>query len=319
MSMAYLGTRFEIHGGGADLIFPHHESELAQSEGATGDRPFVEWWTHAGMLHFDDEKMSKSLGNLVLVRDLLRSYSGDAIRHYLVSRHYRSEVHFTDGRSRRLGRCRRPPARGLPARRGALARRSGAGRRRRPRAGRGRPPREIPGRHGRRPRHAGRPPRARGTRQARAQRGTTATSPHRRAGWSASSEPAFSGCAWRRRPCRRAARRRHDRGPGRRPGPDQRPPRRGRSAGGPGGLDASTDLGCGRSACLRGRSSRWPGSSSRHRARRTLPCRPPISSPSRSRLEQRPPALRRWVRPGQRPQHLVPACSPRWWSSSSAW
>ncbi len=96
MSMAYLGSRFEIHGGGADLIFPHHDSELAQSEGATGDRPFVEWWTHAGMLHFDDEKMSKSLGNLVLVRDLLRRYSGDAIRHYLVSRHYRSEVHFTD-------------------------------------------------------------------------------------------------------------------------------------------------------------------------------------------------------------------------------
>jgi L-cysteine:1D-myo-inositol 2-amino-2-deoxy-alpha-D-glucopyranoside ligase len=95
MSMAYLGTQFEIHGGGADLLFPHHESERAQSEGASGDRPFVGWWTHVGMLHFDDEKMSKSLGNLVLVRDLLRSYSGDAIRHYLVSRHYRSEVHFT--------------------------------------------------------------------------------------------------------------------------------------------------------------------------------------------------------------------------------
>ena len=96
MSMAYLGTRFEIHGGGGDLLFPHHECELAQSEGATGDRPFAGWWTHAGMLHFDDEKMSKSLGNLVLVRDLLRSYPGDAIRHYLVSRHYRSEVHFME-------------------------------------------------------------------------------------------------------------------------------------------------------------------------------------------------------------------------------
>jgi cysteinyl-tRNA synthetase len=94
--MTYLGTQFEIHGGGADLLFPHHESERAQSEGATGDRPFVGWWTHVGMLHFEDEKMSKSLGNLVLVRDLLRSFSGDAIRHYLVSRHYRSEVHFTD-------------------------------------------------------------------------------------------------------------------------------------------------------------------------------------------------------------------------------
>ncbi len=96
MSMTYLGTQFEIHGGGADLLFPHHESERAQSEGATGDRPFVGWWTHVGMLHFEDEKMSKSLGNLVLVRDLLHSFSADAIRHYLVSRHYRSEVHVTD-------------------------------------------------------------------------------------------------------------------------------------------------------------------------------------------------------------------------------
>jgi L-cysteine:1D-myo-inositol 2-amino-2-deoxy-alpha-D-glucopyranoside ligase len=94
MSSAYLGTRFEIHGGGADLAFPHHESEIAQSEGASGERPFVAWWMHAGMLRYDDEKMSKSLGNLVLVRDLLASYPGDAIRHNLVSHHYRAEVTF---------------------------------------------------------------------------------------------------------------------------------------------------------------------------------------------------------------------------------
>ena len=94
MSSAYLGNHFEIHGGGADLAFPHHESEIAQSEAATGQRPFVEWWMHAGMLHHEDEKMSKSLGNLVLVRDLLRSYSGDAIRLYLVSHHYRAEIAF---------------------------------------------------------------------------------------------------------------------------------------------------------------------------------------------------------------------------------
>ena len=94
MSMAYLGTRFEIHGGGADLIFPHHEAERAQSEGATGERPFVEFWAHAGMLRHEGQKMSKSLGNLVLVRELLRTYSGDAIRHYLVSHHYRDEVDF---------------------------------------------------------------------------------------------------------------------------------------------------------------------------------------------------------------------------------
>jgi L-cysteine:1D-myo-inositol 2-amino-2-deoxy-alpha-D-glucopyranoside ligase len=96
MSTAYLGPRFEIHGGGGDLVFPHHESEIAQSEGATGERPFVSWWMHAGMLRHQGEKMSKSLGNLVLIRDLLAAHPGDAIRHYLVSHHYRSEVTFDE-------------------------------------------------------------------------------------------------------------------------------------------------------------------------------------------------------------------------------
>jgi L-cysteine:1D-myo-inositol 2-amino-2-deoxy-alpha-D-glucopyranoside ligase len=96
MASTYLGDRFEVHGGGGDLAFPHHESELAQTEGATGVRPWVAHWTHAGMLRYRGEKMSKSLGNLVLVRDLLRTYTGDAIRHYLVSRHYRSEVDFSE-------------------------------------------------------------------------------------------------------------------------------------------------------------------------------------------------------------------------------
>ncbi len=96
MSMRYLGERFEIHGGGADLIFPHHESEIAQSEAATGERPFVSHWLHTGMLRFGTEKMSKSLGNLVLVRDLLRTSSADAIRHYLVSHRYRDEVEFDE-------------------------------------------------------------------------------------------------------------------------------------------------------------------------------------------------------------------------------
>jgi L-cysteine:1D-myo-inositol 2-amino-2-deoxy-alpha-D-glucopyranoside ligase len=96
MSTAYLGSHFEIHGGGADLVFPHHESELAQSEGATGIRPWVAHWTHAGMLSYAGDKMSKSLGNLVVVRDLLRTYSGDAIRYYLVARHYRSEIDFAE-------------------------------------------------------------------------------------------------------------------------------------------------------------------------------------------------------------------------------
>jgi cysteinyl-tRNA synthetase len=96
MSTTYLGNRFDIHGGGSDLVFPHHESEIAQAEGASGERPFVTWWMHTGMLGVSGSKMSKSLGNLVLVRDLLRSYPGDAIRHYLVTHHYRQEVDFDE-------------------------------------------------------------------------------------------------------------------------------------------------------------------------------------------------------------------------------
>ena len=96
MSSTYLGPQFEIHGGGGDLVFPHHEAEIAPSEGATGKRPFVRYWMHAGMLRFTGEKMSKSLGNLVLVRDLLASYPGDAIRHYLISHHYREELDFDE-------------------------------------------------------------------------------------------------------------------------------------------------------------------------------------------------------------------------------
>ena len=131
MSMTYLGNRFEIHGGGADLAFPHHEAERAQSEGATGERPFVSWWMHTGMLHEGGAKMSKSLGNLVLVRDLLRDHSGDAIRHYLVSNHYRTEVHYDADCPRALGEGRRAPARAASARAGEPGdRRAGAGARR---------------------------------------------------------------------------------------------------------------------------------------------------------------------------------------------
>ena len=125
MSIEYLGPRFEIHGGGGDLVFPHHESEIAQSEGATGERPFVEWWMHAGMLRFADEKMSKSLGNLVLVRDLLASYPGDAIRHYLISHHYRHEVDLR----RERGGSLRPGRRAAAPRRVAWRRRSSRSRR----------------------------------------------------------------------------------------------------------------------------------------------------------------------------------------------
>jgi cysteinyl-tRNA synthetase len=96
MAIKYLGPHVDIHGGGADLIFPHHTCEIAQSENATGERPFVRTWMHCGMVFLGGEKMSKSLGNLILVRDLLRDYSPDAIRVMLLSHHYREEWEFTE-------------------------------------------------------------------------------------------------------------------------------------------------------------------------------------------------------------------------------
>lgn len=84
-----LGDQIDIHGGGRDLIFPHHESEIAQSEGATGKSPYAQFWLHIGMVMFEGEKMSKSLGNLILVEDLLKKYSSNQIRWLLLSHHYR--------------------------------------------------------------------------------------------------------------------------------------------------------------------------------------------------------------------------------------
>jgi L-cysteine:1D-myo-inositol 2-amino-2-deoxy-alpha-D-glucopyranoside ligase len=85
----YIGPQVTLHGGGADLVYPHHESEIVQSETATGQRPFVRLWTHVAMVYMDGAKMSKSLGNMVFVHDLLGRYSADAIRLYLLSHHYR--------------------------------------------------------------------------------------------------------------------------------------------------------------------------------------------------------------------------------------
>jgi L-cysteine:1D-myo-inositol 2-amino-2-deoxy-alpha-D-glucopyranoside ligase len=96
MSLKYLGAPLDIHGGGSDLIFPHHENEIAQSEGATGVNPFARFWVHTGMVYLGPEKMSKSLGNMVFVRDLLATYSGDAIRLYLSRCHYRAELHYDE-------------------------------------------------------------------------------------------------------------------------------------------------------------------------------------------------------------------------------
>jgi L-cysteine:1D-myo-inositol 2-amino-2-deoxy-alpha-D-glucopyranoside ligase len=89
LSYQYLGSQLTSHGGGADLVFPHHESEIAQSEKATHQRPMAYIWSHVAMVRMDGEKMSKSLGNMVFLRDLLRKYSADAIRVYLLGHHYR--------------------------------------------------------------------------------------------------------------------------------------------------------------------------------------------------------------------------------------
>ncbi len=94
MSMKYLGETIDIHGGGQDLIFPHHENEIAQSEGATG-KPFVRYWMHNGFLNVDNQKMSKSLGNFFTVRDIREQYDLEAVRMFLLSAHYRSPLNFS--------------------------------------------------------------------------------------------------------------------------------------------------------------------------------------------------------------------------------
>jgi L-cysteine:1D-myo-inositol 2-amino-2-deoxy-alpha-D-glucopyranoside ligase len=96
MAMKYLGPQLDIHGGGYDLMFPHHECEIAQAEPITGVAPYVRYWMHVAMVDYQGEKMSKSLGNLVLVGDLLNDYSADAIRLYLFSHHYRDRWEFLD-------------------------------------------------------------------------------------------------------------------------------------------------------------------------------------------------------------------------------
>jgi cysteinyl-tRNA synthetase len=95
MSYRYLGETFDIHGGGADLIFPHHENEIAQSTCAHGGRPLARWWVHNGYLMTEGEKMSKSLGNFYTVHDLLREFPGEAVRLALLQTHYRQPLDFT--------------------------------------------------------------------------------------------------------------------------------------------------------------------------------------------------------------------------------
>ncbi len=95
MCKALLGEHFDIHGGGIDLQFPHHENEIAQSEAANGG-PFVNYWLHNGHLTVDDEKMSKSLGNFFTIRDVLKRYDGETLRFFMLRSHYRSPVNFSD-------------------------------------------------------------------------------------------------------------------------------------------------------------------------------------------------------------------------------
>lgn len=96
MSMKYLGETFDFHGGGSDLIFPHHENEIAQSEGCTGIHPFVHYWLHNGFITVNEEKMSKSLGNFFTVRDIAKHFPYEVIRFFILNGHYRSPINFSD-------------------------------------------------------------------------------------------------------------------------------------------------------------------------------------------------------------------------------
>ena len=125
MSMQELGPTLDLHGGGTDLIFPHHECEIAQSEGATG-RTFSRYWIHNGFVNMGTEKMSKSLGNTLTIRELVKRHDPEALRLYLLSTHYRHPLEWSDERvgesARGLSRLRslkdeadRLAARGTPA------------------------------------------------------------------------------------------------------------------------------------------------------------------------------------------------------------
>ncbi|HVS29424.1 MAG TPA: cysteine--tRNA ligase, partial [Solirubrobacteraceae bacterium] len=125
MSMLYLGETFDIHGGGTDLVFPHHECEIAQAEADTG-KPFARYWLHNGMLNLGAEKMSKSLGNTLTIRELIKRHDPDALRLWMLGTHYRHQLEWAEERvgdsAKALGRLRalveeadRIAAKGTPA------------------------------------------------------------------------------------------------------------------------------------------------------------------------------------------------------------
>ena len=96
ISISNLGQRYDIHGGGLELVFPHHEAEIAQAEALTGAKPFVNYWVHTGLLKVKGMKMSKSLGNYILVKDLLKKYDASTIRILCLSTHYRKDINFSE-------------------------------------------------------------------------------------------------------------------------------------------------------------------------------------------------------------------------------
>lgn len=96
MSIKKLGKTFDIHGGGTDLIFPHHENEIAQSEAYSGVKPFVKYWMHNGTVNMSGDKMSKSLGNFYSTRELLEKYTADQLRYFIITKHYRSPIEYSD-------------------------------------------------------------------------------------------------------------------------------------------------------------------------------------------------------------------------------
>ena len=154
MSTHFLGKAIDLHGGGEDLVFPHHECEIAQAEPVTGHKPFVRVWLHTAMVEHEGAKMSKSLGNLVMVSDLLRRWPADTLRLYLGKHHYRQAV---GPQRRRAGRGRSARQEAADGGHRARRRRRCAGRRQR--AG------GVHGSHGRRSGHVGGPGPARGPRR----------------------------------------------------------------------------------------------------------------------------------------------------------
>jgi cysteinyl-tRNA synthetase len=96
MATKHLGEQIDIHGGGQDLVFPHHENEIAQSEAYSGKEPFARYWLHNGLMQLSGEKMSKSLGNLVPVKEVLKAYNADTIRLFVLSSHYRSPLTYSE-------------------------------------------------------------------------------------------------------------------------------------------------------------------------------------------------------------------------------